>query len=105
MRWNLNVKTDIFYQRHENDEQIEIIFFGLPFLHILFWFVIFISLLSLGKYTTVALSAFCLGLFTYAGLSWRVIVEIRKAMQTKGVLMMGSQLSLQNPLKIVISKS
>ncbi|MAZ39153.1 MAG: hypothetical protein CMF49_03455 [Legionellales bacterium] len=100
----LFLKTDIFYQRIEDEEKIEITLFGLPFLHMLFWLVVFMSLLSLGKFTTVAFLAFCSGLLLYIALSWRVFLEIRHAMLSGGVFIVGSQLSLQTPLKIVITK-
>ena len=96
--------TSFFYQRMEDEQKVEITLLGLPFLHILFWFVIFISLLSLGKYTTVAFFAFCFSVLIYLGLSWRVFVEIRQAMLMGGILVQGSQLSMRNPLRIIIEK-
>jgi len=93
---------NLFYQREENNEQIEITFLGLPFMHIAFWFVLFISVLSKGRLTSVAFLAFGCGIMLYLGLSWQVLLEIRTAMRETGVMVMGSQLSLQNPLKILI---
>jgi len=95
---------EFFYQREENDDQIEITFFGLPFINVLFWFVIFISLLSKGHLTSFAFLSFGVGLTFYLGLSWRALLEIRNAMLDNGVTVVGSQLSLQNPMKILIRK-
>ena len=95
---------DFFYQREENDEKIEITFLGLPLINILFWFVVFISVLSAGRLTSAAFLSFSFGLVFYAGLSWRALLEIRTAMLEQGVMIMGSQLSFQNPLKILIRK-
>ena len=95
---------DFFYQREENDEQIEITFLGLPFINILFWFVVFISILSAGRLTSAAFLSFGFGLIFYVGLSWRALLEIRAAMLEQGIMLMGSQLSFKNPLKILIRK-
>ena len=82
--------TNFFYQRREDKQKVEITLLGLPFLHILF--------------TTVAFFAFCFVLLIYLGLSWRAFFEIRQAMSMGGILVQGSQLSIQNPLRIIIKK-
>lgn len=98
------MKMDFFYDRVEKGEYVEITLLGLPFLNMLFWFVLFISILSRGALTSIAFFAFCAGLMFYFLACWKVIFEINRAMRNQGILMMGSQFSLRHPIKIVIRK-
>lgn len=102
-RW-FAILMNTFYDRRDSADQIEFTFHFLPLANVLFFLMVSASLMPRGRCTSkilrlcgILLILWVIGLLP----AW---IELEEAMKAGAVIVSGSKLSFNNPLRVVIAK-